>query len=184
MLIAHDLLGTSSFLRLVELISCQLESWRGSPCSSVMTINTSELIHVCQSPSISIWVKKILDLVNVSIPRHFECFLHLLTLLQSFNRCSTRWLMERRDRSPHFPTASCMQRCLGKRGDWCLFGDTSRVAEANQPYRTKQCFSNTLRVAGTGTSESHSECTGTKLIPQSLSWLSSLTKTFDGLRSL
>lgn len=68
--IAHDLLGTSRLLWLVELIGRKLELRRSSPGSSVVTIHTCILVHIGQGPVVRGWVEEVLNLMDVSIPRH------------------------------------------------------------------------------------------------------------------
>ena len=69
-LIAGDLLGSSILLWLIELISRKLELRRGSPSSAVMTVDAGVLVDIGESPSVSIWVEKVLNLMHVSIPGH------------------------------------------------------------------------------------------------------------------
>jgi hypothetical protein len=68
--IAHNLLGASCLLWLVELIGCKLELRRSSPGSSIMTIHACILVYIGQSPVICGWVEEVLNLMDVSIPRH------------------------------------------------------------------------------------------------------------------
>lgn len=70
MLIAHDFLGAASLLRLIKLISCELELWWGGPGSAVMTVDAGVLVDVSQSPIVGVWIEEVLNLMNVSIPRH------------------------------------------------------------------------------------------------------------------
>lgn len=67
-LVAEDLLGGTIFLWLIELVGGELESLRGSPGVSVVAIDTSILTNVGHSPSIGIWIKGVLNLMDVSIP--------------------------------------------------------------------------------------------------------------------
>ena len=68
-LVAWNLLGSSIFLWHVELVGCELESWRHSPCVSVVTVQASELAHVGDGPSISFCVKSVLNLMTGSESR-------------------------------------------------------------------------------------------------------------------
>lgn len=68
--IAHDLLGATSFLWLIELISSKLELWWSSPCGSIMTVNACILVDVGEGPVVGSWVEEVLNLMDVSIPRH------------------------------------------------------------------------------------------------------------------
>jgi len=74
MFIAVYFLCCSIILWHVELICGQLESLRSGPLSTIMSINTGEYTHVSNTPGVGGCVEFVLNLVNVSIPRHSRYF--------------------------------------------------------------------------------------------------------------
>lgn len=70
MFIAHHFLRASSLLWLVELIGRQLELRRTSPGSSIVTVHACILVDIGQGPVVRGWVEEVLNLMDVSIPRH------------------------------------------------------------------------------------------------------------------
>ena len=70
--IAGNWFGRSILLWLLEFIGGQLESWWGSPCGSIKSVNGSKLTNVGDRPCSRGSIEGVLNLMNVSIPaRHF-----------------------------------------------------------------------------------------------------------------
>lgn len=73
-LIAWNLLGGAILLHEIELVVGKLESLTGGPSGTIVAVNAGELVHVSNGPGVSGWIKGVLNLMNVCIPRHYALF--------------------------------------------------------------------------------------------------------------
>ena len=73
-LIAWNLLGGAILLHEIELVVGKLESLTGGPSGAIVAVNAGELVHVSDGPGVSSWIKGVLNLMNVCIPRHCVLF--------------------------------------------------------------------------------------------------------------
>ena len=71
-LVADNWLGWTIFLRHIEIVICELESWCGRPKSSIMSINSCEGADSGDSPLTRVSIISVTDLMHVGIPRHYN----------------------------------------------------------------------------------------------------------------
>ena len=74
MFITWNLFCASIFLRHSIFIISKLKTFGTCPRSAIMSVYTGILAHTSNCPCVGFWVKLVLNLMNVCIPRHFSLF--------------------------------------------------------------------------------------------------------------